>query len=428
MVGAVFTRVRRHIPLLLLSSCASSVTPLDAGAGEDRSPSYDIGVADVASDRGAARPDSGVSPTDCRRDGTCAEVVVAGDPLRTDDAGAPLPARGYADPSLRQDPATGRLWLAYSHVHWGDAVVHVDSHLAHSDDEGQRWTFDGPLWTHAPARNPRTGVMGFTNHETVSLAPRVTPSGTRWVSARMWHIITPGPGGLDARTFAIRVAEAETPVALARAEEAVLTGTYFDRRLGSAVDLTRDVATANGRSLDEVQGCTFFDAGIIVEGARVFMVVQCARFTATGADTAREFLAVFATTPEGPVTGWRWTYLGPLTTHADALALGGENLLQSDLSRTRDGSLMILLTPSRPARPLALHDGCRGLAVASLDPPRLARDERGAPRVIADVRATDTGTGSCGHDPASRTGILVARRQDGPGMLVTDIAASGVRP
>jgi hypothetical protein len=68
------------------------------------------------------------------------------------------------------------------------------------------------------------------------------------------------------------------------------------------------------------------------------------------------------------------------------------------------------------------------LAQPFLNDTARARDERGAPRVIADVRATDTGTGSCGHDPASRTGILVARRQDGPGMLVTDIAASGVRP
>jgi hypothetical protein len=84
------------------------------------------------------------------------------------------------------------------------------------------------------------------------------------------------------------------------------------------------------------------------------------------------------------------------------------------------------------AEGLAQHFGCRALEVASLDPPRLAREPSGAPRVRASVTATDLrapdGTpASCGYDAASATGIVIARRDDRNG-LGSVLHRTGLRP
>src|SRR5689334_13486682 len=56
--------------------------------------------------------------------------------------------RGMADPSIRQDPASGRLWLAYS---WPNMIASrtpgSQLHLAHSDDQGDTWTYDSTLFS-----------------------------------------------------------------------------------------------------------------------------------------------------------------------------------------------------------------------------------------------------------------------------------------
>jgi hypothetical protein len=67
--------------------------------------------------------------------------------------------RGMADPSVRQDPASGRLWMAYS---WPNMIASrtpgVQLHLARSDDQGDTWTYDSTLLTNPLIRNPITGV------------------------------------------------------------------------------------------------------------------------------------------------------------------------------------------------------------------------------------------------------------------------------
>jgi hypothetical protein len=101
--------------------------------------------------------------------------------------------------------------------------------------------------------------------------------------------------------------------------------------------------------------------------------------------------------------------------------------MQVDLVRGQDGALLTLLTPSHStAKGGQFHQGCRALVVEQLHPPSLAR-ACGKLVVRASVTASDVpaGTGACGYDPASNTGMLLARRAD-DGLLFT-IVRSGVR-
>lgn len=57
--------------------------------------------------------------------------------------GGPSPFRGFADPSIRLDPVSGRLWMGYTWPHveiapasWLGVVGTPDIHLAVSDDGG----------------------------------------------------------------------------------------------------------------------------------------------------------------------------------------------------------------------------------------------------------------------------------------------------
>src|SRR5689334_10873730 len=146
---------RQEEPMMQLARMTIAVAGIHVaiGCGNDAGSPPD--GAEVAVDAGPsdAMPTPDAEPAaamiDCTAaNGTCATIAIAG------DAPAAGSARGFADPSMRAAPTGSRIWLAYS---WprarslpsGGGVVTVDSHLAHSDDGGATWAFDGPMWTSA---------------------------------------------------------------------------------------------------------------------------------------------------------------------------------------------------------------------------------------------------------------------------------------
>jgi hypothetical protein len=141
---------------------------------------------------------------------------------------------------------------------------------------------------------------------------------------------------------------------------------------------------------------------------------------------------VFATRPQGSPKTWSWRYVGKFGTHADAVALGGQRLVQTDIETGRDGKLLAIVSPARTGSTiLAAHLGCQVLELSSLDPPRLARDSNHHPTVLARVQSSDSkteGPGACGYDPASATGIVIMRRLLGSGQLLGSLRASHLRP
>lgn len=375
---------------------------------------------------------AGLTPTvDCTAaNSACPEIVVQGDAPAT-FGGAPSPARGYVDPSIRKDPASNTLWMAYSWPHLqtegpsgsGTTGVAVDNHLARSDDGGATWQFAGPMWT-AQAETGDAGEPGWLNTEAVSLAPAQTASGTVWYSVRDSEFIRPASaGGADITGFTLRVAMASSPAQLAQAEEVVLGG-----------DLTAPYWNAdfNLDSLSqELSGCALRDAGLFYQNGTLYLAAECSLFTRTGERTEDEFVALFATQPNGGPKSWNWRYLGKLAGRAEAQELGGEMLQQTEIDVGPDGRLIALLSPSKPSSPLATHFGCRAVEVASLDPPRLARDGAGNLIVRASVTASDqapSGPGACTYDAASATGLVLARRQLKPGLIVSLNSTGLLRP
>jgi hypothetical protein len=393
-----------------LAACSGSgATPVDAApdaAAIDATP--DAAPDAISID---AAPDACIAPTapppvDCV--GTsCAPIVIAGGP----DVGT-TGFRGYADASLRKDPGSARVWMGYSFVQpvafdngqgGTKPAIQVASHLAHTDDGGATWTFDKIVFPATPAP-ASTGVTGFFNSETISLAPA---SATSWYASRLAYLSETFPDDkLVVSTFMVRISHAASPAALGGSTEQVIgLSSALPAGYGAATDLN----ALSGLS------CAYWnDPSLFYRNGTLYLTAEC-----VGQGT----IHVFTAPAVEDVSRLVWADRGALTTPQDARALGDDELDQADLEQAADGTLLVTVTPSHvvPGQTLATHAGCRTLRVASLDPPVLER-ACGVPTVVASVTASDTAsTGSCGYDAhTTGVGLVLARRPNGaqPGVLV----------
>jgi hypothetical protein len=397
---------------LLSAGCGSKDGPTDGGGGTTTPP---------------PPPPLTTQSIDCTASsGRCPQLVIANDPLPLLQDGRTSPARGNADPSMRRDPGSNTIWVAYSwpSVQFGlvgstiESGITVASHLGRSDDNGATWLFARRLWLPVDTVD-ETGVRGWLNSEVVSLAPR---TGGQWYSVRLRYFVAPGIAP-RLNSFMLHVATASSPELLSDAQES---------KLGGGLTVAHWRPNTNLASLSaEVAGCTWNDPGIIFRDGNLYLAVQCTMFVGGVEAPDREFVAMFATQPTGDVRTWTWRYLGRLAGITEARELGGETLLQTDLALGQDGQLLAIFSPSRPNTPLADHFGCRVVEVTSLDPPRLARDNAGRLRVRASITATDLlpgGPGACAYDPTSASGVVIVRRVQSGNELVVTPHRSGIRP
>ena len=128
----------------------------------------------------------------------CTEINLgATDPYSTTGAFG-----GYADSTVRQDPLTGTLWMAYSWPHTipsgkpdvaGTQVL--DTHVAYSTDGGQSWTYKGALYTSQAVANPVTGNTDYTAHEVMNLLPQVVNGVTWWYGIHATYNVPQNSGG-----------------------------------------------------------------------------------------------------------------------------------------------------------------------------------------------------------------------------------------
>lgn len=376
----------------------------------------------------------------------CPQLVIQGDEAATLPNGKPSPFRGFADATIRKDPTSGRLWMAYSYpnikINSGRRPSpSVAVHLAYSDDNGDHWTFQGVLWEPTAERSP-DGVDGHTSHEVGNLLPRVVNGKTVWYAARLDYFL-PDDGGFRKRppqSFRVRVMQADTPPQLADAPFASLGSVKSDAAYGIDQRLT-DLSSELGHCM------LWNEPALYAKGDDLYLALSCMAFQGRKPDMEKNDLVVFATRPDGSPKSWRWRYAGRLAGSSDAKALGGTRLTQIDLATSQDGSLVAIMTPDRWSEELSdfVHDGCVVVGVASIDPPRLARNASGALDLRARITASDAGphgTAACTYDPASTTGILLGKRQKsntaglgggggrrgGGGGMTAFIYRTGVRP
>jgi hypothetical protein len=368
--------------------------------------------------------------------------------------GDPSPFRGFADPSMRQDPATGRLWLAFSwpNVHvlgeagrrqegrfrgrarglagrGGGGVPGVDIQLAYSSDRGKTWRMHGPLFSsQRDTDRGGNGAPGYTDHEVANLLPRQIGGRVTWYGIRLDYFL-PDEGGFSKRpptSFRLVIAEASSP----------------ERLRDAPVQILGSAATAKGWGADvylsslspAVRDCGIWnEPALFAQDNTLYLALKCLRYVGKKPRVADSDIVVFATEPAGDVRGWRWRYVGKLAGGAEARELGGVGLTQIDLARGVDGQLLLVTSPDDFDEKLQdiAHYGCRVVEVESIDPPKLARDSAGKLKVRASITASDQmplGPGACGYDPASETGVLMTRRHKARTWMTASIHTTGVKP
>lgn len=407
----------------------------------------------VALDRAGAAPGQAAPPAGaialksvaCALDGDCAEIFVAGRPpaapcLSGARGGAPLfercPVSGLADASLRHDPSTGALWLAYA----VETLVLVDPGadglpraapaagvgLAWSEDGGRSWRDAGLLEAAAAERLPRYGAGPRS-----ARAPSLTalPDGG-W--AVLWRRDFDG-----AKAVALQGRVGETPGHLTLAPSRSLYAGWANPKAWRA---KRNLAGADPLA---AHCATFEAASLLAEGERLFLAALCADFdVATNARRhARGGVHLFELTGSRPGDGVM--YVGELFSAADAAATlgvapGRAAAAHPELARARDGAPILLVslseTPAGAGGP-ARARGCHAVEIADLGAAALRRAagaetdapaeaeaeapeaaERAGPPVLrAHAGLADSAraggaalAGGCAYDPNGALGIVMS--------------------
>ena len=420
----------------------------DAGADSGADAGFDAGTdggADAGSDAGA---DAGLTSVDCAdAGGLCPTIAIAGE---SPAAGS---FHGYADPSLRKDPNTSLLHMAWSWpINLANGTRNVELHLGHSADQGATWSRDGVLFSSRAVSHP--GGAGYaaanqSSDEVVDLFPiDLGAQKTRWVQAHLAYLVPTGSlatyAQLDTTSYvsvsAVSVGPGDGPAKLLE------LGTAPEARLGNKGTDASLSPTANLSALPgaAANNCTNFNQpALFAQGGTLYLIVQC--FEAVGGDGKAASHFVYSTTPTGDdARAWTWQFVGIFATPQEAVKLGDAEgatfqfFTELQVAVGASGQLLAILTPaiSTPtAQQAATQYGCRAVPM-TLNPPALGLDAAGVPKVLAKVIESDLygglnqGNGACAYEPSSKTGIVIVRKLESDPQLgfYVSLEASGLRP
>ncbi len=369
---------------------------------------------------------SPISTLDCTGSNpSCSGLTIQGDSFATLPNGKISPFHGYADPSMRKDPASNRIWMSYSwpNIHYVSTSNHsysVDIHLSYSDDGGNTWQYQGPLWTtHEDTNKNGSNEQGHDAHEVSNILPVQNGNSVTWYGI-VWEYFVPanakGVAGVAKDSPHFLIAQASSPTGLATAETATLGSANTSSGWG--------IDTSLSALSPDVQSCGWiFEPALYYQSGTLYL-------TATCLSSSQTTIVVFSTQPQGDVKSWKWKYNGTLAGTTEAHQLGGDGLTQADIAKGADGSLLLIASVVQGAG-VANHSGCRAVAIQSLDTPQLTKNTSGNLVVKAAINTSDLmpkGNGACTYDPTSSTGILIVRRSTDTGALITAIHKTGVKP
>ena len=359
----------------------------------------------------------------------CTEINLGStDPYSTTGAFA-----GYADASVRQDPLTGTLWMAYSWPHTipsgtpGVAGTQVlDTHVAFSTNGGQSWTYKGALYTSQAVTNPVTGNTDYTAHEVMNLLPQVVNGVTWWYGIHATYNVPQNSGGgpgLEPYTKRWAIAMAPGTAATGPMGLASATLQYLGESNGTYPQYWP--VSVNLSSLDpEVSGCSqFYEPALILSNNNLNLFLDC---YPNGGDPAHLFYGVFtASDPQDNAANWKWTYVKQgsikFANQSDAvsvgsyLAPGATYITQMDIAPSKNpGILLAIMTAAYNNASGKVSLGCAAAELASIVPPRFVYNSQGQVQVDAFLTSPDSqdaGPGSCTYSPYSATGMILAHRQ-----------------
>lgn len=358
----------------------------------------------------------------------CTQINIRNDPFSNTGAFG-----GYADATIRQDPLTGTLWMAYSWPHTiasgtpGAAGTQVlDTHLAYSTNGGQSWTYEGALYTSQPVVNPVTGKTDYTAHEVMNLLPQVVNGVTWWYGIHSTYNVPQSSGGGSGledytKRWEIAIAPSDAtrgPMALASASPQ-----YLGQNINTYPQFW-PVAT-NLSSLDpQVGNCAqFYEPALTLSNNNLYLFLAC---TPAGSDPSNRFYAAFKTTdPYDNAANWTWTYVPQRSTkfanQSDAVSIGrylssgATYITQMDLAPSKKpGILLAIMTAAYDNSSGKVSLGCVAAEMTSIDPPMFAYNSQAQVQVDAFLTSPDsqdTGPGSCTYSPYSATGMILAHKQ-----------------
>ncbi len=382
-------------------------------------------LSTVAADPGRAETRGAPITFHCSLDARCPEIRIAGDPFATLER-TPSPFRGYGDPSLEHEPATGTLWLSYTWLEalpskglfpWAPKVdFGASTHLARSDDGGRSFRFVTAVNRTPRTTHPDSGEDGRMMHEVSTLLRE--PDG-RWQILWLAYFDRLGKGPENRSDFHFVRARASRPENLGPGAEpwlggrAAAAGFRVRHHLSNLPEIS-DCATLTEPGLFAQDGATYLAAGcIVVEGGR--------------RRPERERVVLLRQTADG------YRYLGQLLDFADAERLDAAHLEQADLALSRSGEVILIVTPIRPASD-PKHQGCVVYTVDDLARARVRRDNRGhaVPRAVITADGNGLGPGLCTYDAKSETGVMMVITsfdlRSKPVDIVFSLRATGIHP
>ena len=337
---------------------------------------------------------------------------------------------GYADPTIRQDPLTGTLWMAYSWTHvissaGASGTYVVDIHMADSTDGGKTWNYAGPLYTSEQVTNPVTGEINYTAHEVMNLLPQVVNGVTYWYGVHNIYYVPIGGAGPDAEPYTKRWEIAMAPGTATGGPMGLASAT--PQFLGeNANTYPQDFTQATNLSSlsSEVGGCeVYYEPSLIISNNNLYLFLGC---QPPDADPASEFYAVFKTSnPQNNPGNWQWTYVPEGATkfanQSDATSVGRyfpkgtSYITQMDIMPSKQpGVLLAVASAAYVSGQNKISFGCFAAELANVDPPKFVYDSQGQVQVDAIVTSPDSengGPGSCSYSADSATGLLLVHKQ-----------------
>ncbi len=341
---------------------------------------------------------------------------------------------GFADPTIRKDPATGLVWLGYSwpntwNPNTSNAVQVVDLHLTSSSDNGVTWSTPTDLWQTQQTTDPSNSNPAYTSNEILNILPgQVTgQSSETWFSVHLNYYVDQGSTIVDSLVphSTMVLNWATTPTALGSAP-AAQTVRFAAAGLASGIPYDVNLTTLDP-SLANCQ--QWAEPALHMTSGNLYMVLMCKYGTSPAQMLPdHNFYGVFETTPDLSVSpsAWMWQYNGQLAGTADAALLEGHQFFyELDLATRADGTLVAVVSPaddlpdpSDPSTSIQYTYGCRALLVKGLDKGNIgmALDANGQLEVLASITASDDGpangdsaSGACAYEPLASNGIVFVR-------------------
>ncbi|MGD0859828.1 MAG: Ig-like domain-containing protein [Terracidiphilus sp.] len=358
---------------------------------------------------------------------TCANLTLP-------ESGSADKFSGFADPTMRKDPATGLVWLGYSWPHvWNPGVGNgtdvVDLHVTYSSDNGVTWNTPTDLWVSQQTTDPSNGDTAYTSNEVLSILPGQVngQTGETWFSAHLNYYVDQGSTIIDSlvphSTMVLNWASTPTGLGSAPASQTVR---FAAAGLSAGIPYDVNLTTVDP-SLANCQ--QWAEPALYMKSGNLYMVLMCKYGTSPAQMLpGHNFYGVFETTPNLAVTPslWTWQYNGQLAGTADAALLEGHQFFyELDLATRADGSIVAIVSPaddlpnpSDPTTAIQYTYGCQALLVKGLDKGNIgmALDANGQLEVLASITASDLGpangdadSGACTYEPQASNGIVFVR-------------------